>query len=34
MEVMSKRTGEVAAAAAVMALKQGVPPKGLKWTSG
>lgn len=28
------RTGEVAAAAAVMALKQGVPPKEVKWTSG
>lgn len=28
------RTGEVAATAAVRALKQGVPPKELKWTSG
>ncbi len=28
------RTGEVAATAAVMALKQGIPPKDLKWTSG
>jgi hypothetical protein len=28
------RTGEVAATAAVMALKQGIPPKELKWTSG
>ena len=28
------RTGEVAATAAVMAVKQGIPPKDLKWTSG
>jgi hypothetical protein len=28
------RTGEVAATAAIMALKQGVSPKELKWTSG
>lgn len=28
------RTGEVAATAAVMALKQGISPQGIKWTSG
>jgi hypothetical protein len=28
------RTGEVAATAAVMAIKQGIPPKAVKWTSG
>jgi hypothetical protein len=28
------RTGEVAATAAVMALKQGISPKEIKWTSG
>jgi hypothetical protein len=30
----SMRTGEVAATAAIRALKQGIPPKDLKWTTG
>ena len=28
------RTGEVAATAAVMAIRQGITPKDIKWTSG